>query len=282
MKAGELIARVRHLRSPSPSVTRLVAMLSSSETGNDEIVQVVRQDGVLCAKLLALCNSAALGGSSIGSVEQAIFYLGYREVYRLVLSLGFGAALAPALPGYAMEPGALWRHSLLTAYITDPVLEALPAGGADASFAYTAGLVHDIGKIVLDHALDAVTKTAIREQIERDHCALIEAERDIIGSDHAEVGARLLESWRLPSVIVEAVANHHAPALLPRPRLSAVVHVADMLAHQVGAAPGWASYAVRAGEEAVEALGFTNDTVQNLLIASSDALARVETMAVAA
>lgn len=282
MNATELIGRVRHLRSPSPSVTRLVALVTSPDVGNDEIIHIVRQDGVLSAKLLSLCNSAAFGNMSVGSVDEAVFFLGHREVYRLVVALGIGAALTPPLPGYAMEPGSLWRHSLLTALVTDDVLAAIPAVTADVSIAYTAGLVHDIGKVVVNQALDEAARTAIRDRLSRDDCSLLEAERSILGSDHAEVGACLLRAWRLPETLVEAVEHHHAPGLVPEPQLSCVIHIADMLAHQVGAAPGWASHAVRAGEGTAEALGITSETVQNLLIATSDALARVDTLAAAA
>lgn len=282
MNAAELIGRVRHLRSPSPAVARLVALLSTADVGNDEIIQVVREDSVLSAKLLALCNSAAFGHMSIASVDEAVFFLGHREVYRLVVALGFGAALTPPLVGYAMEPGSLWRHSLLTAFVSDAVLAAVPAVTVESSVAYTAGLLHDLGKVVLNHVLDEATSAAVREKLAQDRCALVEAERSVIGCDHAEVGGALLRTWRLPEPLVEAVERHHAPELRPCPRLSTIVHIADMLAHQVGAAPGWGSYAVRTGEDVIEAAGLTNDAVQGLLIATSDALDRVENLAAAA
>jgi putative nucleotidyltransferase with HDIG domain len=282
MNAQALFERVRDFRSPSPAVARLVGLLAQPEADNDEIIRVVQMDSVLSAKLLALCNSAAFGARAIGSIDQAVLHLGHREVFRLAISLGCGAAVAPALPGYGMEANALWRHSLLTALVTAPVMAALPVPAVEPGVAYTAGLLHDIGKVVLGQVLEVSSQARIRELVLRDDCALVEAERQVIGIDHAELGAWLLEKWRLPDVIVEAVAHHHVPVLEPRVQLSAVVHIADMLAHQAGAAPGWASYSVRAGDDTSAILGLSAEAVQNLLIATIDATTQVDEMASAA
>lgn len=280
MNPKELISGVKDLYSPSPGTMKLVSLLTKPEVDHNEIIQAVQLDVILSAKLLALCNSAAMGFASVvSSVDQAVLLLGQREISRLALSLSFGETLTRKLPGYAIEPEALRQHALMTALVTGPVVQALPVGDVDAPTAYTAGLVHDIGKIVLDQALEPAVQEQIRALIQQGQCALVEAEQSIIGCDHAQVGACLLEQWKLPEVIIEAVANHHRPILKPKPKLSAIVHIADMLAHQVGASPGWASYAIRAGEESVEALGLSPEVMENLMIAAFDAQASVEELA---
>ncbi len=282
MNRDELTRRVREFRAPSPSFSRLVTLLGQPDVDSEDVIRVVRQDGVLSAKLLSLCNSAALGTRDIGSIDQAVLYLGQKEVFRLAILLGCGAMISPALTGYGMEPKALWRHSLLTALITGQVMTALPDLAEEPGVAYTAGLLHDIGKVVLNQMLDAPTQVAIHNDMWENDCSLLVAERKHIGVDHAEVGARLLEEWRLPPIIVEAVGRHHSPVLQPADlKLSAVVHIADMLAHQAGSAPGWGSYSVTADASLVEALGLTSEAMQNLLIATLDFSAQVEEMAVA-
>jgi len=211
-------------------------------------------------------------------VDQAVLYLGQTEIYRLVLAISFGSAMGTVLPGYAMEETELWRHSLLVGYATERVLDATRAVTVDPSVSYTAGLVHDIGKTVINHALDAATRTTLRELVEHREHSWLEAEAAVLGTDHAEVGAVLLRKWRLPEAIVEAVANHHQPPTQPAPQLSSIVHLADVLAHEVGASPGWSSFAVRAEEDTVEALGLGSDQIQNLVIATCDAIDEVEQM----
>jgi putative nucleotidyltransferase with HDIG domain len=146
----------------------------------------------------------------------------------------------------------------------------------DPAIAYTAGLVHDIGKSVITHALDGKTQAAMRELIASKESSFAEAEKLSLGTDHAEVGECLLRQWGLPELLLEAVAHHHQPVLQPKPQLSAIVHVADVIAHEAGTSPGWASYAMRVDEKAVEALGLGRADVERLIISAYDDIHRVE------
>ena len=277
MKAEELIAKMPNLTAPAPAVTRLLQVLSLPDADHDDVICIVKQDGVLSAKLLAICNSARFGlAEPVGSVEQAVFYLGHGEIHRLIMAISFGVALSPTLPGYVIEDGELWRHSLVTAYATERVLKAVSSVSLEPSIAYPAGLLHDIGKVVISHALNAENQQLIRQIVERGGHSLLEVEREVLGADHAEIGACLLRQWRLPDNIVEAVANHHAPPVKPRPQLSAIVHVADIMAHQVGSSPGIGSFAARPDEAAIEALGLGPVEIQNLVVETLDALDAVK------
>jgi putative nucleotidyltransferase with HDIG domain len=283
MKAEALIAQTADLPPPSPSVVKLLGLLNRPDTDSDEVVQVVRHDGVLSAKLLSLCNSALYGfAEPVGSIEQAVLCLGYQEVYRLVLAVSFGGSLSRKLSGYMIEEQELWRHSLLTALATECALADGCPVGVEPSIAYTAGLIHDIGKLVLNHALRPDLQSAVRGLIQQAGRSRIEAERAVLDTDHAEVGATLLQQWRLPEVLVEAVAHHHQPVLAPKPRLSALVHLGNCIAHELGSAPGLDGYALRAEEKAVEALGIGSQKFERILIAAHDTLHRIEQMIAAA
>jgi putative nucleotidyltransferase with HDIG domain len=181
--------------------------------------------------------------------------------------------------GYAMAEGELWRHSLLTAYVAVAVTAISRTHDIDPAIAYTAGLIHDIGKTVITHSLDEATQNSMRELIERKESSLIEAEQMIFGTHHAEVGAELLRKWKLPDVLIEAVANHHTPVVKPKPQISAIVHVADVIALEAGPSPGWASYAMRADEGAMDALHLGGADVERLIISGYDAIEKVEEIA---
>lgn len=279
MKPEALIAKITRLPAPAPSVVRLLELLAQRDTDNADMIRAVRQDVVVSAKLLGLCNSAAYGLSApVSSIEQAVLLLGHSEIHRLVMSVGFSSALTPAMHGYAIGDGELWRHSLLTAYVAVAVTTMARQSDIDPAIAYTAGLVHDIGKIVITHSLDISLQTEMRTLIEKNEHSLLEAERHVLGTDHAEVGACLLKQWGLPPILLEAVANHHRPVLQPRPKLSAIVHVADVIALEAGAAPGWGSYAMRADEAAVEALNLSQKNIENLIVSACDSLDQVDEM----
>lgn len=280
MNAETLIAKVPNLPAPAPSVARLLELLAKPDADNDDMIKVIRNDGVMSAKLIGLCNTAAYALSSpVNSVEQAVLMLGHSEIHRLVMSVGFADAVSPKMSGYAMAEGELWRHSLLTAYTAVAVTALARKTSFDPSIAFTAGLVHDIGKIVVTHALDEATQNQMRDLILRNEHSLIEAEQQVLGADHAEVGATLLRKWGLPELLVESVANHHQPVIKPKPALSAIVHVADVIALEAGPSPGWASFAMRADESAVEALGLGREDIERLIISAYDALTQVEEMA---
>lgn len=273
MTAASLIAQAANLRAPSATVVRLLHMLNDAEADYREVIRTVSHDTVLSAKLLALCNSASYGlAAPVPSVEQAVHYLGYWEIHRLVMALNFGAQIGVELPGYGMEAGALWRHSLVTALITPRVASLARKFGVETSIAYTAGLLHDIGKIVISQLLDEESRGRIRHLVDVCGQPMREAERAVLGCDHCEIGATLLRQWRIPEVLVEAVASHHAaPARGVAAQLASAVHVADALAHQSGASPGWESFAIVVHEESLDALGLRPEDLDLLSLAAADA-----------
>jgi putative nucleotidyltransferase with HDIG domain len=277
MTAREMVVRVKHLPPVSNAALRLVTLLGQPAVSNEDVVQVLKYDNVLTAKLLRACNSPALGlREQVASVDQAVLILGHNEILRIVLNLAFGTAMAVSLPGYAVEANELWRHSLITASAGERVLPFGLLAETDPSVAFTAGLLHDIGKLVLSQALTESFQTAIRKSIAEQGLSRIEAEKQVTGTDHSEVGACLLRDWRLPEEIIEAVANHHQPPLEPRPRLSAVVYLSNCLAHLSGSAPGWESYAIRAEDRVAAALNVSASTLETLLIAVHDSLGRLD------
>lgn len=279
MKAAELIAQAKNLQAPSPSVVRLLVLLAQPETDNEDLLQVIEQDSVICAKLLGLCNAAVYGlVTPVSSIEQAVMYLGHSEIHRLAMTAGFGGALSPALKGYAIGEAELWQHSLLTAHVAVLLAGRSPSPVLDPAIAYTGGLIHDIGKIVISRALTPDAQAAVLELVGQKENSLLAAERAVLGTDHAEVGAELLKKWRLPEILIEAVAHHHRPATQPHAKLSTLVHVADLIAHQAGCSPGIGSYATQTDEAALAALGLGPEDLEALVIEAYDTLAEVEGM----
>ena len=266
MSAQELVAKVKNLPPIPNAALRLIGLLDKAETENDDIVQAIRCDNVLTAKLLRACNSPYFGFSEpVSSVDQAVLVLGHQQILHIVLTLAFGSSMTVPLAGYANESCDLWQHSLTTAIAAEIVADSGLDVNAERSVAFTAGLLHDIGKLVLGQALEVEQQNAIRAGILEGGLSRSAAEWQILGTDHAEVGACLLKSWNLPDDVVEAVANHHQPMVTPRPLLSAVAHVANCAAHLAGAAPGADTSAWSVDPAAAAALGLTPEALERLI-----------------
>jgi putative nucleotidyltransferase with HDIG domain len=277
MNAQELVAKVKNLPPVSFAALKLVNLLDQPAISNDEVVQVLKCDNVLTAKLLRACNSPYFGlEEPVSSVDQAVFLLGHQQILHIVLTLAFGSAMVISLPGYAVEANELWRHSLVTATAAETVVTELTDLNTDTSVAFTVGLLHDIGKLVMGQALTPEMQTDVRSRVEQGGLSRSEAEKEVLGTDHGAVGACLLQGWHLPEDIVESVANHHQPVLEPRPRLSVVTHLANCLAHLSGSAPGWDGYAVRVNEAVTQTLSIDSDKLENMIIGVRDSFDRVD------
>ena len=276
MNAKEAIATVKQLPPVSPAGTRLIHLLNHDAADNDEIVFGLKTDMALTAKLLGLCNSSRFAfDEPISSVDQALLMLGHQNTLRLVLALSFGDAMGMPLPGYAVAANELWRHSLIAASAAEIVVTSGLNLPVNPQLAFTTGLLHDIGKLVLGQVITARSQAEIRQTIHQHRLSCAEAERQILGTDHAEVGACLLEKWHLPEDIIEGVAHHHQPQLNSDAGLSVVAHLADCLAHLSGAAPGWDSYAVRVSDLVTDKINITTSSLERMIIAVRESCARL-------
>jgi putative nucleotidyltransferase with HDIG domain len=277
MTAPEIINKVKNLPPISQAALKLVNLLEQASISNDEIVQVIKCDNVLTAKLLRACNSPYFGlDEPVSSVDQAVLMLGHQQILHIVLTLAFGSAMVVPLPGYAVEANELWRHSLITATAAEVVATEAYDMNVETPVAFTVGLLHDIGKLVMGQAITPEIQGEIRQHIEKQGCSRSEAEKIVLGTDHGEIGACLLQSWNLPEEILEAVANHHQPVCEPRPKLSVITHVANCLAHLAGSAPGWDGFAVRVDPKAIAVLNIDEARLEGMVANVREAFERVD------
>ena len=283
MTADEIIAQVKDLPVVSETARKLIVQLNQPDLHRDELVATVRGDNVLTAKLLRVCNSAYSGAREpVFSVDQALFLLGDNMIFRTVCAIGFGGSLGAAAPGYATEANGLWSHSLGTALGAEYLAEIESYGNFLPSTAFTAGLLHDIGKSVISKVLTPKARTDIRGKIAGESLSRVEAEKAVLGADHCEVGACLLKRWSLPELIVEAVADHHSPVLKPAIQLSAVVYLANCAVHLCGAAPGWEAQAIQAKHTAAAVLGLEVEKVEQIVSGIQGAMQTLPQLLVAA
>ena len=265
MTANEVINHVAELPVISETARKLTMLLGKPNTHRDELVKTIRCDNVLTAKILRLCNSAEVGiKHPVTSLDQAIFLLGDAAIFRMVSTLSFGADLMRAMPGYAVEANGLWSHSLTVGLGSEYIGGSGVCGNFQPSLAFTAGLLHDLGKLMLNQLLTPKNRADIRSKITNGSLSRVEAERAVMGVDHAEIGACILEKWALPEILIEAVGHHHAPIVKPTAQLSAVIYLANHAAH-LNSAAGPDPQIESANKSTAELLGIATDGIDHTI-----------------
>lgn len=226
----DLVAAAPGLSCRPDSVVSLMEIIEDPVVEAEKLVPIVEHDPGLAAGLLKLCNSPLYSFKRrIGSPREALVLVGNLTFARLCFTLSLEPILHRDLPGYNLDLDTLWQHSLTTAYGSAFLVKAMGLGEM-RDRAFTAGLLHDIGKLVLDGGL-AAAPTAADDEPGRGRVTT-EEEKARTGYTHAEAGAALLESWDLPEATVEAIRFHHAPQdARNNRRLALAVNVADQVAH---------------------------------------------------
>ena len=208
-KISELLNKVDALPASPALLPKLAHSLRNINVTNvDEVVDIIMFDSSLTAKLLQIANSAYFGNATqLTNVGDAISQVGYDAVYLLAASITGEGCLKPA-PGTGLDAVLLWKHSVTTAFGAQHIARA---AGLDGNLIFTAGLLHDLGKVVFAgaHGKDYTRRF---DPAQRGLLSLIEWEIAQYGFDHAELGGALLERWKLPAAIVVAVRFHHQPA----------------------------------------------------------------------
>ena len=227
----ESIASVPPLPSASTEVIRL---LRDPKVPSARIAQAIEYDPSLTTNVLRLANSSFFGfHRSVSTVKEAIFRLGTNQVFQLVVAATVGKMAQRPVKGYDLPGGDLWDHLVGTAIASTRLAETLHL--EIPSYTFTAALTHDVGKVVLGTFVE-VDAEAIRALAYEEKMSFELAEQKVLGIDHSEVGALLLEHWNLPEHLVDVVRWHHQPENYRGKDLRAanVVHVANVLCLMAG------------------------------------------------
>jgi putative nucleotidyltransferase with HDIG domain len=252
-------------RSDLPTIPvvlgRILAVVEGERSPTRDLVEVIERDQALTSRLLKLSNSALFGSSrKVATVPRAVVLLGFNTVRNLALGVKVWDTLA--VGGRQREMVAtLWHHSALVAAASR--LIAARIRGTDSDISFTAGLLHDIGKLVFSLKLGLRYWSLVGGVSGGQTIEMIE--RDQLGVDHAEVGGWLSESWRLPPEIVTAIRQHHEPFRTDQWSPARVVSVANRLVHGTDFATGETGPVAAEVLEEVAAHGFTAEDWANTL-----------------
>jgi putative nucleotidyltransferase with HDIG domain len=235
MKRGrkrEIISKMKSFPSMSGIAAKVLNLLDNPDSSAAQVEQLLKQDPSLTANLLKLTNSAYFGiPSKVGSVRHAIAMLGWKRLSKLVLAACVSAITDRQIPGYDLPPGMLWQHSVAVSVTAEGLMRELKIAETDEIF--TAALLHDLGKLILGSFVEKELKEI--QEVAARGIPFQMAEQEVLGTDHAEIGALMLESWSFPPKLVSAVRWHHDPDSAPETSsMIDVVHVANVLCLMIG------------------------------------------------
>lgn len=227
LPSGEILRCVRDLPALPAVVMELMQSLEDHRINADQLAVKISHDQALAAKTLRLANSSFYGMSRrVTSISEATAILGLRTLRNVAMAAGLAGSFSGlSCRGFDFE--AFWRHAIGTALCAQALAQAVQL---DEDEAFTLGLLHDVGRLVMVSGHAERYAKVLDCQREQD-CLMYVAERSIFGTDHAAVGSLVAEHWHFNPMIVAAIAGHHEVPQATAKCLTDIVHVADNMAH---------------------------------------------------
>jgi HD-like signal output (HDOD) protein len=225
-----VVQRAYQLQPLPQSCTRLAALVAQDDPDLKAITEVISFDPVMTAKLLRVANSVLFPGRRVGSVKEAVIRLGANTVFGLAVAACAESVLDQAVPGYALSAGKLWWHSTTAALAAE-----LAKGYCRViwpSMAFTAALLHDLGKLVLGRCLTPELVALCQGAAAEGNLAPYQAEAEILSVHHGEVSGIIAQYWNLPPEIVRGVTHHHTPEE-GNDTICFTTHLANAVAHHI-------------------------------------------------
>ncbi|MBR7800027.1 HDOD domain-containing protein [Undibacterium fentianense] len=223
----EVINKINNLPSLPEVAREMLNDLNNDDISLDIIVQKVSLDQSLAAKVLQLANTSYFGANSkVVTIQQAVSMLGTKNLKNLIRTSIFTNNLPIGLCR-GFDNKAYWRHNIATAICAELISRTLHM---KHDFAFTAGLLHDIGRLVLVSKFPKKYEQVIICSKEHD-CSLLDAERAVLGVDHVSVGLILALQWNFSEAIQDAIRGHHAPDDKELNSVASIVHVANAIVH---------------------------------------------------
>ena len=213
-------------------VPQLMLLLQRSDVESGRVVKLISLDPGLMSSVIRMCNTAYFAAGTLTSdLQEAVTRLGFQQVYQLVAAASGARLFSKPQKGYGIEHGELWRHSVAAAVVAQIIAKRV---GESESQAFTATLLHDVGKVILTEPLEATFGELWRNP-EANQRSVLDKEKKLLSVQHAEVGAQLLKRWGFSPGIVSAVWFHHSPSgAASHQRLASCIYLGNLVAHLMG------------------------------------------------
>jgi len=250
---------------PLPEIARRILLrVNQAEFNVLDLERDILKDQALTANVLKMCNSAQYGFSRrVSSIRRALGLIGVNGLLEIVLATFSRTLYKHNVPGYSIKKGQLMQHSVSCGLVAELIAQEKKT--CDPSLALTAGLLHDIGKVILDqYAFEKFN--LIMDKVLNERMGFLDAESEILGFNHAQVGGMVAKEWNLPDELIDAISLHHAPeAYRVDPMVVCTVHLADNICSMFGDPCGADSLSNRIHQFAITTLNLQKGDVERII-----------------
>jgi HD-like signal output (HDOD) protein len=276
-ESHELLNRIEGSIKNIPFMPQVVIKaqkaMADSKTGGKQLANILQTDAAIVTIMLKIANSAYYGLSGkVSSIEKACVILGHQTVKDLVMTTGVSNLLGKKLKGYGFDSGELWMHSMAAGIASKMIAAKINPELSDD--AYLSGLLHDSGKIILDPYI-LERKKAFDLFLKSGDLTNSEAEKHILGFDHAEIASKICKKWNIPKGITTAIRNHHHPSTSGGQALSYIVHTGDYVARLCGLGYEENDILYEAEKGAIEFLGLDRKTLGKMMLKVLEAVQQI-------
>ena len=264
MNIETIISKIDQL-APIPQVaTKITTMTQDPECGLSDISKVIMYDATITANILKIVNSAAYGlNRKIESIQEAVTLLGLKELVQMIFMSVASGNLKRACSGYDLEEGALWKHSAASAFLAGKMGDTKK--GVDGNLVFTAALLKDIGKVLLNQYVCDDLKE-IENLVFRQDYTFLDAERKIIGIDHAQLGGIIAKKWNFSDRMVSLIQDHHlSDENSIGDQEVCIIYLADTICSMMGIGTGTDGLTYRFTEEVLHQLNYSQGWIESFI-----------------
>jgi HD-like signal output (HDOD) protein len=259
----KILGHVKDLPPMPQTVLKAREIMANPKSDFKELSNLFETDQAIAAKILKLANSPYYGYSGkVTSIQRASLILGHKALGELITMGGTASLLGKRLEGYGLDSGALWKHSLAVAFGSRIIAgKTAPELSNDA---FTSGLIHDSGKLILDAYIKERWESFEEFMIDGEH-TFLDAEKKILELDHPEVAAEVCKTWNIPKPLIVAIRYHHYPSRSNGSKLAYIVHVADAIAMIIGMGMGIDGTMYQMDDAAMKFLNLGEEDISDIM-----------------
>lgn len=264
-----IVNKVDDIKVLPTIINQIILLTDDPNSTIQDIEKVILKDQVLTTKILRLANSAYYGyARKITTISQATVLLGFQAIKGIALASIVKSYMTNELKGYSLEKDELWIQSQTCAIISRFIAKKIKYPTPEE--AYIAGLLRDIGKTILNQHMEKEYQEVL-SKVNENNISFLDAEKEILGFSHGEIGAKVGEKWNLPKDLVEAIGSHHTPELaIENPLLVSIVHIADAITMMMGIGLGLDGLAYNLSPIAIKALELDEIQLQDIISQVAD------------
>ena len=266
---AKLLVKVKDMPPLPQSITQILELTRNPKSSVQDLAKVLERDPKLAANILRRANISYYGFSrEISTISHAIVCLGLDAVRSIALNSSAQEMLNDEIPAYALEKGMLWQYSICCATCARIIANRIRF--KEPEEAYIAGLLLDIGKIILSSYAEEYF-IQIVEKSKSNRVPFDRAEQEVLGFDHTQIGGRIIKKWNFPHVLVEAVQYHHRPDKAKiHKKLTYIVHLADAISCMLGIGLGCDGLMYVFEENTLDILGLHEEDIESIMCELTD------------